>query len=1170
MEVLREEMIEETFTAQKDLEELTNNIIIKLSEEAVREWKHNHFLNPDDSDLRFLPTIYTGTMKGEGYGEIGEFVDETSIRVQLTSRDIEGSPSIRGNFGYGISPRGVETFEIKVKHSAEDLEEINKIFREKGEEATDKDVYIKLWFMVHTTLLHELQHAYDGWRSKGKSFQGQETEKYKEIKRRARELKIKDFKDLTPEEMDAIDAGTNAYLNLTHEINARFAQALHKISLKTINVDTWDDKALPWKHVFTSFKSQFRGWHVLSDKMKRKLTRRLAKAYQETNDNLKTSVEKYGEKEAAELLALKENVQLADKIYFKPGKLSQKVRQVIIDRITGGDAWTKLIADIYFAEFQHSLRQGEWTMAVINGEEIPEEKEEYTSDDDILHVDTWKRIKSYYQQLKEYNKNVFPIKGLNPNGVEDIWSLIGALNQRPKILEMMKKLPSVAIRNMKADIRTERDGNEMNQYRHNLDYFLSHYSLLDNRDAELKKFVENKMFKSGVTLKELLNFVEEKENLLGGKKFDKEVIKNMIADNNHHELEVIYEKDNIMVVEVSGPYGIKDIGCNSLWCFTYGEGYSRNWSQYSYNDTVYVIIDFDEPSDSPEFMNVVIRPLVWNPKSESEEEVNDETVFDMANHNRYDALPYLNGVLGLETAKELLTFYVEPDEEEDYDDEEEEYDEQEPKVEKDPAQLSLFETRNIIKKVLKEQVSDMYLDQAISLLCESDEPSPTFEWDIAKEKIDRSLRGVDTKSEAIQYLKKFFDKIKNLPKAVKNGVAKYVVMTLVGLLGYNLILSMVPEGMPEVTKEIIIQMSTEEMNKPEEPHVNPTSSSEQLVDFLKYEEGSIKHKGEPVLKAYKLGDGMITVGWGHAERVGHSNLRKGDTISRAEAETLLAGDIKEAEGGLNRLLKRWEDAGIELEIDQGMYDAMTSMIFNMGIGNFLKSDFIQLVKQGKFEEARDKILTTNVSYPGHVPRREQEAAMFGKNLPYMANNQALALKEIRQVLREVFMEGVNRKQLTLDYFIKRIPFIKGYEVVYDPEHYPHSSMPLRIDMTNRKMSENVTLPMGDEVYTFPKVYAISEFFYYPHTVNDNTFHIVGVTNKIHLEKPDNMSPLQYQVLIRAMQMKGEQEMSSVNEIMVPVGEDIPDSEMDAAISDINKKMFEFEDSLSDWQVEKMF
>lgn len=382
---------------------------------------------------------------------------------------------------------------------------------------------------------------------------------------------------------------------------------------------------------------------------------------------------------------LKENLQLADKTYFTPGKLSPKVRQVIIDKITGGDIWTKLISDIYYAELQQSLKMGDWIESGFD--EKHKDKDVYETKDDVLHVDTWKKIKSFYQQLKSYNKNVFPIEGLNVNGVGDIWSLIQALKQRATILEKIKELPSVAIRNMRADIRTPRSGNEMNHYRDRLEYFLAHYSFLGNRSEELKRFVEKKMFKSGVDIEQLVDFAEEKENLLGGKKFDKDVIKDIISDNNHSELEIIYEKDNIMIVEVSGPYGIKDIGCNSLWCFTYGEGYSRNWSQHSYNDTVYVIIDFDEPTDSKDFMNVVIKPIDF--KSD-DKEVNDDVVFNMANENRYDVLSYLDSVIGLDTAKKLLTFYVEPEEDEEED--------------ADYNQLSLSEVRKFIKEVLEEEV----------------------------------------------------------------------------------------------------------------------------------------------------------------------------------------------------------------------------------------------------------------------------------------------------------------------------------------------------------------------------------------------------------------------------------------------------------------------------------
>lgn len=366
---------------------------------------------------------------------------------------------------------------------------------------------------------------------------------------------------------------------------------------------------------------------------------------------------------------LKENIQLADKFYFNSGKLSSKVKETIIQKITGGDYWSKLITDIYWAILQQNARQSEWIMHTLEntGIDIPEKKEEYQIENDILDVEDWRKIKDYYTQLKNYNKNVFPIAGLNPNGVENIWDLIRSLEQRKKILEKIKSLPSIAIRNMKEDIRTPRNGEQMNNYRHYLEYFLSHYSYLNNRDEELKKFVEKKMFKSGINLEKLLSFVEEKENLLGGKKFDKEVIQNIVDNNNHGQLEIIYEQGDIMVVEVSGPYGIRELGCNSLWCFTYGEGYSRDWDSHSYNDTVYVIIDFSESSDSKDFMNVVIKPIKnWNPQTDEEHEENDEIIFDMSNKPRYDSLGFLSQSLGnLQKAKKLLHFYEDDDDDDD-------------------------------------------------------------------------------------------------------------------------------------------------------------------------------------------------------------------------------------------------------------------------------------------------------------------------------------------------------------------------------------------------------------------------------------------------------------------------------------------------------------------------
>jgi len=328
------------------------------------------------------------------------------------------------------------------------------------------------------------------------------------------------------------------------------------------------------------------------------------------------------------------------------------------------------------------------------------------------------------------------------------------------------------------------------------------------------------------------------------------------------------------------------------------------------------------------------------------------------------------------------------------------------------------EVRRIIRDVLKKDFiiseSNLRIDEALAFinqnfLNESDEPSPTFEWDFVKSKIDDSKRYVRTDEQAYEYLIRLLEKIKSLPKSIKIRIAKYVALSLIGLLGYNAVKSAVYEYAPEINKEINMAIASHEQNSNEtESSVlkfEPRKSSESLVDILKHEEGSVKEKGEPVLKAYKLGDGMITVGWGHAERINKSKFKPGQEITREKAEELLAADIAEAERGLNKILDDWKENNINVEISQSMYDAMTSMIFNMGIGNFRKSEFIQLVKQGKYDEAAERILTTNVTYPGHVFRRQKESDLFSKDI----QSESFMLKEYSEHGDESFLDWLSMK-----------------------------------------------------------------------------------------------------------------------------------------------------------------
>ncbi len=412
-----------------------------------------------------------------------------------------------------------------------------------------------------------------------------------------------------------------------------------------------------------------------------------------------------------ESIIIAENIQQADKIYFKTGLLSPNVRRHIV-HITEGDAWTKLLTDIYYTEMINWKKNSHWAVGAIGDDyKEPESESEYHTPgvDDMMGLEDWKRMRRFHNQLKTYNKNVFPIAGLNANGVKDVWELVRSLNEREKILVELKKLPSIAIRNMKDEIREVRNGSQLKKYRELLEYFTAQYSYLSNRSGRIKANIEKKMFKSGVTLDDLVDFADEKENLIGGKKLDKVAIKKIIKENSY-DLNIIYDKGDKMVVEVTGQNGIKKIGCNSVWCFTYGAGVYNNrgdWYSNSTNDCVYVFIDFSEQSDSPYFMYVLVKPIDWNSEYSDEDgdRGNSDCLANMSNEYNDNPIGVITHFMSLEVAKKLLNFGEEPEESEEKDDNYEEDNEdtfeEKPEPEyQDPnkLKLDLQELRRIIRE----------------------------------------------------------------------------------------------------------------------------------------------------------------------------------------------------------------------------------------------------------------------------------------------------------------------------------------------------------------------------------------------------------------------------------------------------------------------------------------
>ena len=87
--------------------------------------------------------------------------------------------------------------------------------------------------------------------------------------------------------------------------------------------------------------------------------------------------------------------------------------------------------------------------------------------------------------------------------------------------------------------------------------------------------------------------------------------------------------------------------------------------------------------------------------------------------------------------------------------------------------------------------------------------------------------------------------------------------------------------------------------------------SRRLLDPLsiKLSEDGLNHikKFERLkLKAYSIGDGMVTIGYGHAERKRKSKYKIGDKISKEEANKLLQQDLQIATAGVKRIFNQWK------------------------------------------------------------------------------------------------------------------------------------------------------------------------------------------------------------------------------------------------------------------------
>lgn len=151
--------------------------------------------------------------------------------------------------------------------------------------------------------------------------------------------------------------------------------------------------------------------------------------------------------------------------------------------------------------------------------------------------------------------------------------------------------------------------------------------------------------------------------------------------------------------------------------------------------------------------------------------------------------------------------------------------------------------------------------------------------------------------------------------------------------------------------------------------MTPIQTSQRGVELIKEFEG---FRG----KAYLCPAGVPTIGYGTTKGVTPDDVRRGRTITRAQAEKLLLQDLQVYADGV--------DAALVVPANQHQFDACVSFAYNCGVPGFRGSSVCKAHNRGDHQAAARAFALWNkatvkgkkVELAGLTRRRAAEAALY--------------------------------------------------------------------------------------------------------------------------------------------------------------------------------------------------
>ena len=309
-EEIERQILDEDYDSIQEIKVLANAVLKKIalrSLSSVKEYVQD-YNNGNDLMIWFQNVSLNEVFDDDRakYVKLRSFLEASSnTKVYMSNKAFMSAKMdshTKGNYSYRLSKsksfkRGLPR-EINLYYGQDFkntlVEKVNEIVEggqivKVGRNLNASDLYFILYYPFISTLIHEIQHAYDDFRSDSKIYQTKEFDKFIKLNN---ELVV-NKESVSKEEFYKRDVD---YLNLNHEVWARFSQAMDKVRFTTGDIlknekgeSYWKDEMKDIHEVAKDFARTFDSFDVLPEDVKRKLMRKISQFWHIEQDKIKES-----------------------------------------------------------------------------------------------------------------------------------------------------------------------------------------------------------------------------------------------------------------------------------------------------------------------------------------------------------------------------------------------------------------------------------------------------------------------------------------------------------------------------------------------------------------------------------------------------------------------------------------------------------------------------------------------------------------------------------------------------------------------------------------------------------------------------------------------------------------------------------------------------------------